>query len=696
MVKKITVLFFAVLLLPLIGKLYAQTPSSVLFSDDFDSNDLSGYQQLGGTWTTVSQSGRGFVLRHRANSRTIIFLSGGAFTGSYEVRAEIWNEDNDEAGLAFRVNTADGDNFYNCSATADNNFNAGLWRHVNDRSGTPTTALAVTPWTYVRQRWYTVTVTVDQGTINCIWESQESGVELDVTAVDPNPSEGGSVGIWLSSQDNFRGDLLEVVTLGPPDTEPPVLNVAQPQANTDYNSSFDLNYTVSDNVGLSGCSYKLDGISTALPSCQGTTLTSLTLGDHEVQVFATDTSNNTGESPLINFTVNADTTPPQWSPVPENQTVMEGQSLTYQVNAIDNVDVDSYSIDDTSNFTINALGLLQDNVPLAVGTYPLTISVRDIPGNENVASITVTVVDPAAGDVPPPDFKVAFIGDQGSGSNARDVLQLILDEGAELVVHQGDFEYNNDPDEWDQMINSILGSDFPYFASIGNHDDSAWNGYQQKLYDRLARINGASCSGDLGVKSSCSYQGLFFILSGVGVSGSGHESYIRDQLSQTNSLWRICSWHKNMKEMQIGGKSDSTGWGVYEACKDGGAIIATAHEHSYERTKTLINMENQTVDPQWPAPDDVRLAPGASFVFVSGLGGRSIRDQERCSPDTPPYGCNGEWASIYSSNQGANYGALFCSFNVNGQPNAAHCYFKDIDGNVPDEFDITSFVPGLP
>jgi len=219
MVKKITVLFFAVLLLPLVGKLYAQTPSSVLFFDDFDGNNLSGYQQLGGTWTTVSQSGRGFVLRHTANSRTIIFPSAENFTGSYQVRAEIWNEDNDEAGLAFRVNTADGDNFYSCSATADNAFDAGLWRHANDLSGTPTTALAVTPWTYVRQRWYTVTVTVDQGTINCSWESQEAGVELDVTAVDTNPLEGGSVGIWLSSQDNFRGDLLEVLTLGPPDTD---------------------------------------------------------------------------------------------------------------------------------------------------------------------------------------------------------------------------------------------------------------------------------------------------------------------------------------------------------------------------------------------------------------------------------------------------------------------------------------------
>jgi len=393
MVKKITVLFFAVLLLPLVGKVYAQTPSSVLFSDDFDGN-LSAYQQLGGTWSTVSHSGRGSVLRFTSNAATIIYLSGGDFSGGYEVRAEIWNEDNDEAGLAFRVNTADGDNFYSCSATADNGFNAGLWRHVNDLSRTPTSALAVTPWTYVRQRWYTVTVTVDQGTIGCTWESQESGVELDVTAVDPNPSEGGSVGIWLSSQDNFRGDLLEVVTLGPPDTEPPVINVAQPTG-TDYDtSSVELIYTATDDVGLSECSYKLDGgISTVLPSCQNTTLTSLTLGDHEVQVFATDTSNNTSQSPPINFTVNKDTTPPQWNPAPENQSLVEGQILSYQVNAIDNVGVISYSIDDTSNFTIDSLtGLIGNNVSLPTSTYSLNISVQDITGNVNTAAITISVV----------------------------------------------------------------------------------------------------------------------------------------------------------------------------------------------------------------------------------------------------------------------------------------------------------------
>ena len=88
----------------------------------------------------------------------------------------------------------------------------------------------------------------------------------------------------------------------------------------------------------------------------------------------------------------------------------------------------------------------------------------------------------------------------------------------------------------------------------------------------------------------------------------------------------------------------------------------------------------------------MRLAPGATIAVVSGLGGRDIRNQDRCLPTTPPYGCGGEWASIYSSDQGANFGALFCTFGVGGKPERADCYFKDIDGNVPDTFSVTSEV----
>ena len=45
-----------------------------------------------------------------------------------------------------------------------------------------------------------------------------------------------------------------------------------------------------------------------------------------------------------------------------------------------------------------------------------------------------------------PELRVAFIGDQGLGPNAIAVLELIKDEGAQMVLHQGDFDYKDAPD----------------------------------------------------------------------------------------------------------------------------------------------------------------------------------------------------------------------------------------------------------
>ncbi|MBI4312180.1 MAG: phytase, partial [Chloroflexi bacterium] len=293
-----------------------------------------------------------------------------------------------------------------------------------------------------------------------------------------------------------------------------------------------------------------------------------------------------------------------------------------------------------------------------------------------------------------PNLKVAFIGDQGLGGASVEVLNLIKAEGTDMVIHSGDFDYAGDPAAWEAQINATLGANFPYFGSVGNHDTGGWDAYQQLMVDRLARIPGASCTGEYGVNSACHYQGLFFILSGAGTLGSGHTAYITDQLANDSSTWSICSWHKDQNAMQVGGKGDEVGWEPYEACRDGGAIIATAHEHSYSRTKTLSNMTAQTIDGVWTLADTLNVGEGSTFAFVSGLGGRSIRDQSRCLPSTPPYGCNGEWASIYTSTQGAKFGALFIEFNVDGNPKKARGYFKNIAGEVIDSFTVTSSLGG--
>ena len=132
--------------------------------------------------------------------------------------------------------------------------------------------------------------------------------------------------------------------------------------------------------------------------------------------------------------------------------------------------------------------------------------------------------------------------------------------------------------------------------------------------------------------------------------------------------------------MQLGTKRDEVGWGVYEACREGGAIIANGHEHSYARTHLMKSFRRLSVASR---SSTLRVKKGESFLIVSGLGGRSIRDQDR----------DGHWwAAVYTSDQGANFGALFCTFAVDGEPNRARCYFKDIDGRVADRFVIISDV----
>ena len=320
-----------------------------------------------------------------------------------------------------------------------------------------------------------------------------------------------------------------------------------------------------------------------------------------------------------------------------------------------------------------------------------------------------------------PNLKVAFIGDSGNGDGFRAVLSLIKAEGADLVMHQGDFDYDDDPDGFFATIDEVLGPDFPYLASPGNHDHNSWpegcgdpdGCYAQFLKERMSRIGLAPDHPDLNDQMyAAEYQGLKMVFVGqtrarngdCGADPQGYACFIRNQLADDNHIWKVCSWHELQENMQVGGGGDEMGWAVYENCKNGGAIIATAHDHAYSRSKTLLSMRHPIVDPTLhpvvdgvpSRPNSVRVAPGASFVFVSGLGGESMRRQKRCLPDTYPYGCNFEWASVYSENQTEGvekFGALFIEFNVDGNPYRARGYFKNTEGEIIDLFDITASPP---
>ncbi len=291
-----------------------------------------------------------------------------------------------------------------------------------------------------------------------------------------------------------------------------------------------------------------------------------------------------------------------------------------------------------------------------------------------IATLALTGVVAAA------PVKVAFIGDQSVGSNARSVLQLVANEGTDLLMIQGDLGYGaTAASQWEANLNESVGPNFPVLVVVGNHENFEWPLYQSLTQRRIDRASGLSCDGNVGVKATCQFENIDIVQVSPGIhevagvlAEDNYADYIRSVFDGANDRWRICSWHKNQNALQTGSKGDATGWDIYDACLDAGAMIAVAHEHAYSRTYLLSDFENQTVVHR---NNDMTLQPGQSFVFVSGLGGREIRPQQR----------GGDWwASIYTATQGATHGALFCEF----EESVAECYFKAIDGSVPDQFTV--------
>ncbi len=290
---------------------------------------------------------------------------------------------------------------------------------------------------------------------------------------------------------------------------------------------------------------------------------------------------------------------------------------------------------------------------------------------------------------------VAMVGDMGAGSNPKSVYKLILEEKAAFAIIPGDFDYKDSPSTFEKDINAVLGDAYPLFPAIGNHDKSKWKDYQANFKKRLAKVPGAVCTGDLGVESACTYRGIHFVLSGIATTGSKakHEEYLAKALAADASPWSLCVWHKNQTDFQAGDKPSDIGWKAFQHCQKDGSIVVMAHEHSYARTKTLTDIGSKDHGATG-LPDLLEVGPGSTFSVVTGLGGKSIRGWEEKLHKSDTW-----WGTLYASDYwrkngvemkkpSSDQGVLFIRFNVGNDPSAAEGYFKSVDGDMIDEFDI--------
>ncbi|KAI8814900.1 hypothetical protein BJ742DRAFT_194312 [Cladochytrium replicatum] len=331
--------------------------------------------------------------------------------------------------------------------------------------------------------------------------------------------------------------------------------------------------------------------------------------------------------------------------------------------------------------------------------------------------------------------KVAFVGDHGVDPRTTGrVFRMIKDEGCEALLSLGDLDYQDNPKRFVDFVDEHLGPTFPILPAIGNHDVGRFHGtggYHDVLVERMKRTPQLECTGEFGVNLSCRFRrnrapgtDLHLVVSGVGSFKDDHTGFIRDMFSEavegtwgedddddegstmkgnkkkakvgqddgdgddggstSGTPWRICMWHKNQRMFQIGKKEDETGYGTYEQCREAGAIVATAHEHTYSRTYAMSSFATQTVDPTQPRDkSSLTIRPGTSFAFVSGLGGDSVRKWNPMMRFKP------WWAAVAAKDNSARAGALMCTFNYGGDATKAHCYMKDISGRVYDDFIVT-------
>lgn len=303
---------------------------------------------------------------------------------------------------------------------------------------------------------------------------------------------------------------------------------------------------------------------------------------------------------------------------------------------------------------------------------------------------------PKVNETTPENYTVAFFGDQGLSSDAKAVLNLVSSKEADLVIHAGDFDYDNNPENWDDQINDILGDTFNYVSAVGNHDLNKWEGlegYQSKIYNRLERT-GARCTGSVGLSMFCSFAGLTFFFGGPSLGTSSLilqdstilTQAIEDGFNQFGGSWRFCVWHFNRHDYQIGSKSNEVGINMYEKCREMGAIIITAHDHSYARTHLLSNFENHTIAS---TDNNVTISLNETIAFVVGTGGQSIVP---CQDDLE---LNPWWSQALcsTSEPPLEFGALFCSFNYSGLgERTARCWFEEVDGDIRDDFFLESAV----
>jgi|GEM_PF-1015829 len=226
-----------------------------------------------------------------------------------------------------------------------------------------------------------------------------------------------------------------------PDTTPPTVSISSPANGSTVSGTITVSANASDNIGVSGVQFKLDGANlqaedTTSPYSISWNTVTATNGSHTLTAVARDAAGNQATSAPVMVTVfNApDTTPPTVSiTAPASGSTVSGISIMVSANASDNIGVAGVQFKlDGANLgaedTTSPYSIIWNTTTATNGGHTLIATARDTAGNQTTSAVVSVTVSNAA-SVP-----AAFTLVQSNAADNTNTITLNNATAGNLIV----------------------------------------------------------------------------------------------------------------------------------------------------------------------------------------------------------------------------------------------------------------------
>ena len=261
------------------------------------------------------------------------------------------------------------------------------------------------------------------------------------------------------------------------------------------------------------------------------------------------------------------------------------------------------------------------------------------------------------------DFDFLFFGDPQIGASGelakdqagwQDTLDVALtaNPNAELLVSGGDqVETANTESQWNAFLAPDKLRQYPWAATIGNHDVGG-KAYEQHLFtpntDRSGPLyaNGNPASNTSGGDYWYIYKDVLYIdlnsnsyaTSQGGGGDAAHINYVTDVINQhgTEAKWKVLVYHHAIYSPADHAKDGDNKVRRVDFptafSKLGVDLVLQGHDHSYSRS--YLNKNGAKADPsELPGASDVFAGPGG-VLYVTGNSASGSKYYDITKPDS--------------------------------------------------------------